>query len=74
VGFRYTATGIARNYPVAGFVRNLPSGEVELEVEGAADAVEMYLAALAAQMSTNIRDTRVEDRAVAGHTEFTIRY
>ena len=30
VGFRYTAHGLAQGYDVAGYVRNLPGGEVVL--------------------------------------------
>ena len=34
VGFRYTAERIAEDFPITGFVRNLPDGRVELLVEG----------------------------------------
>ncbi len=36
VGFRYTVNGLARGYAAAGFVRNLPTGEVELAAEARA--------------------------------------
>jgi len=32
VGFRYTARRLAEGFPVAGYVRNLSSGEVELVI------------------------------------------
>ena len=48
VGFRYTAQHLAAGYPVAGYVRNLPGGDVELVVEGEAEGVERFLAAVAA--------------------------
>ncbi len=34
VGFRYTVKAAARGYEVAGMVRNLPDGRVELVAEG----------------------------------------
>jgi len=34
VGFRYTCQSLARGFDVAGYVRNLPCGRVELVVEG----------------------------------------
>jgi acylphosphatase len=75
VGFRYTAQGLAASYPaVAGYVRNLPSGEVELAAEGPADQVEAYLAALATRMAHYIRQAAVSDREPAGYRGFTIRY
>lgn len=35
VGFRFTTRGIAKRFAVAGYVRNLPDGTVELVVQGA---------------------------------------
>lgn len=46
VGFRAFAAARARAAGLAGFVRNLPSGEVESEVAGAPDEIESYLADL----------------------------
>ena len=34
VGFRWTAASAIRGLPVAGYVRNLPNGQVELVLEG----------------------------------------
>ena len=56
VGFRYTALHVSRSHRVAGYVRNMPNGTVELEAEGDAAHVEAFLAALSEQMSGNIRD------------------
>ncbi len=44
VGFRATAASIARRHAVHGWVRNLADGRVELLADGAADAVEAFLA------------------------------
>jgi acylphosphatase len=40
VGFRYAVRERARSRGVAGYVRNLPSGEVEAVFEGEPEAVE----------------------------------
>ena len=44
VGFRATAASIARRHAVRGWVRNLADGRVELLADGAAAAVEAFLA------------------------------
>ena len=46
VGFRVTTAGEARRRDLAGWVRNLWNGEVELEAEGAPAALEGLLAFL----------------------------
>ena len=43
VGFRATASMIARRHPVTGWVRNLPDGRVEAVLEGPRQAVESML-------------------------------
>ncbi|HDK45879.1 MAG TPA: acylphosphatase, partial [Actinobacteria bacterium] len=40
VGFRYTTLSRARMLGAVGWVRNLPSGEVEVEVQGSPEVVE----------------------------------
>lgn len=42
VGFRYTVKQLAAGYEVAGTVRNLPDGRVELVAEGARDELEAF--------------------------------
>jgi acylphosphatase len=73
VGFRFTAQRLAAGRPVAGYVRNLPSGEVELVVEGEAAAVEEYLKAVAERMAGYIARARVEDIESPGLRDFRIR-
>jgi acylphosphatase len=46
VGFRYTVRQIAMGYDVAGWVRNLPDGRVELLAAGDAGEVEPFLKAI----------------------------
>jgi acylphosphatase len=74
VGFRYTTKGLAASHSVAGYVRNLPSGEVELAAEGESDAVEAFLAAVARRMAGYITDAAVEDCAPSGQHGFQIRH
>lgn len=73
VGFRYTAQGLAAGFPVAGYVRNLPSGEVELVAEGEPEAVEGFLAAVARHLASYITHTTVQDGAPTGQRGFQIR-
>lgn len=42
VGFRYFARQRAEVHGVAGFVRNLPDGSVEVHAEGPADALDSF--------------------------------
>ena len=74
VGFRYTAQGLAADYPVAGYVRNLTSGEVELVAEGEDSVVEAFLAAVAQRMAGYITSTTVQDVASSGQRGFRIRH
>ncbi len=42
VGFRYTVKSLAPGYEVAGTIRNLPDGRVELVVEGQPEELEAF--------------------------------
>ena len=46
VGFRYTMKTVAAGFAVAGYVRNLPDGRVEVVLEGPDDTVRGVLAEL----------------------------
>jgi acylphosphatase len=46
VGFRATTVDVARRLGLAGWVRNLADGDVELEAEGSPEAIEQLLAFL----------------------------
>ena len=74
VGFRFTAREIAAGFAVAGWVRNLPDGDVELVAEGAPDQVDDFLAAVAGRMAGNIARTTVGDAPPTGRPGFDIRY
>jgi acylphosphatase len=73
VGFRFTAVELAAGYTVAGWVRNLPTGEVEIIAEGAADQVDGFLAAVAERMAGNITRTTVQDAPSPGNHGFFVR-
>jgi len=63
VGFRYSALQAAREFEVAGWVKNLDDGRVQLEVEGAPAEVTAYLAALEERMHGHIRKTERSEHA-----------
>jgi acylphosphatase len=74
VGFRYTAQGVASRFAVAGYVRNLSDGQVEIVAEGLADQVEGFLAAVARRMAGYIERTTEQDSIPSGLHGFRIRY
>jgi acylphosphatase len=55
VGFRYTALQVAKEYEVAGYVRNLADGRVQLEAEGRPREVEDFITAVAERMHGFVR-------------------
>ena len=58
---------------MAGSVRNLPAGEVELVAEGAAEQVDAFLAAVAERMADCIAATTVQEAPPTGAAGFHIR-
>lgn len=60
VGFRYTTKNVAMGFEIAGTVRNLPDGRVELTAEGSRPELESFrLAILDAGLAGFIRDEQV---------------
>ena len=74
VGFRYAVQRLASGFPVAGFVRNLRDGSVEVVAEGAAEDVERFLTSIARQMAPYITQSQARDEPSAGYKGFDIRY
>jgi acylphosphatase len=74
VGFRYTAQHVAASFPIAGYVRNLPNGSVELVAEGAAEDVAAFLSRLADQMAGFIEKTVVAQEEPSGLQGFRIKH
>ena len=61
VGFRWTVKHIAAGYEVAGFVRNLPDGRVELQAGGEREEAEAFL--------REIRESALAGHITAEHIE-----
>lgn len=75
VGFRWTATRIAADYAVSGWVKNLPDGCVELLVEGKPAETERFLSDLRSQMSGYIRNEESSTAPATGEfSGFTVKY
>jgi len=75
VGFRFSTEGEADRIGVAGFVRNLADGSVEVEVEGEAFDVEKMLAWLRAGGPSSARVTGVDvsELSPTGEADFLTR-
>lgn len=74
VGFRYTVQRLAAGFPVAGYVRNLPDGGVEVVAEGAAEDVDQFLTSIARQMAPYIAQSEARDELSGDYKGFRIRY
>lgn len=61
VGFRHSARRLAAGFDVAGFVRNLPDGRVELLAEGPEPEVAAFLEAIRAEHGDRIRGAEALD-------------
>lgn len=60
IGYRYFALKHARDLRLTGWVRNLPTGEVELEIEGEDQVIENYMKILRAKHPwANISDVEM---------------
>jgi acylphosphatase len=68
VGFRYTARSLAHRYGVAGWVRNLADGRVELEAEAREDVLRQYLQELESFFGVRIRQREVRWVQTAGES------
>jgi acylphosphatase len=66
VGFRATAVTLAQEFPVHGWVRNLPDGRVELLAEGDREQIEAFLGAVRAYWGPVIRDEEFDWREATG--------
>ncbi len=75
VGFRYTSHTIARRHDVAGYVRNLPDGRVELVVVGKPRELDGFLGEVREFFDGHIRDekTDVQPAAASEFSRFEIR-
>ena len=75
VGFRYNSRQVASRYDVAGWVKNLPDGSVEMIVEGSTDQLEKYIAAVAESTHGHVADMQVtKSKATEEFTGMEIRH
>jgi acylphosphatase len=68
VGFRYTVQNLAMQYNVAGYIKNLPDGTVELLIEGPDNEMESLLEDVSRKMNPYIR--AVDQRVCPATGEF----
>ncbi|MDO5735109.1 MAG: acylphosphatase [Propionibacteriaceae bacterium] len=75
VGFRYHTQRVSERLQLTGWVRNLPDGTVEAEVEGDQESVEKLLAWLGdGPAGARVRHVRVTDITPAGGSGFDVRF
>ena len=75
VGFRYTAQNLAIQFNVAGYVRNLPDGRVELVMEGPDPEMDHFVESLRQKMNGYIRNVDRQIHAATGEfNRFSIKH
>ena len=75
VGFRYTACRMANRFDVAGYVKNLVDGGVEVVAEGPAGEIDEFLKALQREMGRHIRDVTSREGFPTGEwSDFHVEY
>ena len=73
VGFRYFTLRAAEELGVAGWVRNLADGRVEVHAEGSPSALELFAARLGRGPSfARVSGVVAEPAALAGHAGFDV--
>ena len=61
VGFRFTAHRMAQRHQLAGFVRNLPDGTVEMLAQGSARDIDDCIRDINDYFSDYIREKRTQE-------------
>ena len=75
VGFRFTASRLAGEYDISGYVKNLPDGRVECVVEGEPDDIQAFVDALSVTMSDYIKTRAQQEVPYSGKfTGFGVSY
>ncbi len=75
VGFRYATLRAAGGHDVAGYVRNLPDGRVEVVAEGSPHALDAFLADVQERMRGYIRRTAQQLGEPTGRFDgFNVRF
>jgi len=74
VGFRFATMQVAREFEVAGYVKNLADGRVLLEMEGHPRDLAAFVEAVEARMHGYVRSTETAvDRREPEFSGFEIR-
>ena len=66
VGLRYTAMYISRNYGLTGWVKNLPDGRVEMEVQGEVTDLRRFYLRLKSQPPIRITHAEIQEVPLQG--------
>jgi acylphosphatase len=75
IGFRYTAKEIAQQYNVAGLVRNLPDGTVEMQIQGPVQDIDNCLREIQDFFEGHIRNTQIEEAVYTPrYTDFRVAF
>jgi acylphosphatase len=76
VGFRFTCQSVARGFAVAGYVRNLADGRVELAAEGDSGEVDAFLNEIKLELGGCITDVTTQSAAPGSEpfTGFSVRH
>ena len=75
VGFRYSAVGASKGYNVAGWVKNLSDGRVELVAEGEEKEISAFLAEVSRTMNGYIQNEDVRNEEPLGDVQdFSVAY
>lgn len=75
VGFRFTTQRIALRYELAGYVKNLGTGQVEMFAQGHPEDVADCLRDISESFAAYIRDAEINDTPInSNYVEFTIAF
>ena len=75
VGFRFTAYNTAKRYLLAGMVRNLPDGSVEMLIQGDAKDVSACLEDIKETFRYGLKKTKIQQVPYdSKFTEFNISF
>ena len=73
VGFRFTVRSLAKRYRLKGWVKNIPDGRVEAEIEGDTGRINEFMDDLKREFSYNIKEAKQEKLStLARYEDFQI--
>ena len=75
VGFRYSAFNQARKLGINGYVKNLFSGDVKLEIEGSETATDLMLDWCRQGPTTSrVENANISEGNIKNYNTFEVRY